>query len=95
VATNSLDMEKWAINGIEQEMGKLQEERESLEARADRLKKALSVLRGKPELAPRARTMSDEARRKISEAQKARWAEKKGHRKPGRPKGSTTTPLTK
>ena len=91
--TTSEEMNRWAVQGIRKALN-------DLDAEKDRLLQALSVLENKPELAPHpGNKMSDEGRKRISDAQKARWAKKKQtleppplhapfKRKPGRPKGN-------
>lgn len=76
------DLEQWAIKGIEQELEGVREQRVKLDEREEALKNALSALKGQSS-APKGRTytISEEGRKRISEAQKARWAAKTKRKK--------------
>jgi hypothetical protein len=64
-----------AIKGIELELNEVSLQIDALTARKKDLERAFRQLSGKPE--PVERTLSVEARAKISAAQKKRWAKKR------------------
>lgn len=85
-------MRTWALKGAEQRLLEISEEAAAIYARFPELRDRGGIngqgrrgpgrpRRNQDEAAPRARrkrTMSADARRRISEAQKARWAKQKG-----------------
>lgn len=73
------NLTEWAIKGVRQELELARGELTSLQGRIGDLERAERALLGQKE--PQQRTLSDEARKRISEAQKARWAKQKRRKK--------------
>lgn len=68
----NIDLKEWAIKGVRQELEDAKSQLLLLQGRIADLERAERTLLGKKE--PLQRTLSDEAREKISKAQKKRWA---------------------
>lgn len=73
------DLKEWALKGVDQELEQAKAELTSVQGRLQDLERAKRALLGQKE--PQQRTLSDEARKRISEAQKKRWAKKKKNTK--------------
>lgn len=73
------NIEEWAIKGIQQELEGIKEKRIALEEREEALNTALKKIKGESTSSVKGRTytISPEGRKRISEAQKARWRVKK------------------
>lgn len=83
VLTRSAELIGWAIGGIEREIGETRNRLAALTARAAQLRKqagrkgvqvAKAAGAGKANRAARRRNMSPEARKRIADAAKRRWA---------------------
>jgi hypothetical protein len=85
VLMKSAELIGWAIGGIEREIAQTRERLAALTAQAARLRKraglrvrnAAASATAETEPARRRRTMSPEARKKISDMMKKRWAERR------------------
>ena len=69
------DLTEWAVKGVDQELISAHEQLTTIQGRIHDLERAKRALLGQKE--PQHRTLSDEARKRISDAQKKRWAKKK------------------
>jgi hypothetical protein len=105
------EMRQWALKGAEQRLLEISEEAAAIHAAFPELRKAeegasratlqrrgrprKAQTAGEPPRAPRKRTMSADARRRISEAQKARWAKQRAQGAVGSASNSGQNPVTR
>jgi hypothetical protein len=78
------DLRKWALLGAEQRLNQLTQEIAAIRAAFPELGGGRRISRGKSSAAPRRwrrRKLGAEARKRISDAQKARWAKQKAGKK--------------
>jgi hypothetical protein len=93
MAKSSFDLRAWALIGAQQRLRDLDQERAAILAAFPQLRAGAGGRRGRPRGSTsvkqasgvaggrkrKRRRLSKEARRRISEAQKARWAKQKGN----------------
>ncbi len=90
------DMPRDFTETSEQFLASLDEEIERLQTMRDQVAAALGVAAGaRPAAQPKRKGMSEEGRRKIAEAQKARWAKQKSEPKPAAPRATAKKAVAK